>query len=80
MAFGLPRVLGTAVAVVISALLFALFHHVGPGAPPIELRVFWFRASAGLLLGGLFVTRGFGVCVCTHTAYDIHYYLSHASS
>ncbi len=78
-AFGLPRALGVAVAVLLSALLFALFHHLGPGAPPIEAGVFLFRASAGLLLGGLFVLRGFSVCVFTHTVYDLHYYLTHAT-
>ena len=31
---------------------------------------------AGLLLGALFVLRGFGVCVYTHVMYDVHYYLT----
>jgi hypothetical protein len=29
-----------------------------------------------LLLGALFVLRGFGVCVYTHVMYDVHYYLT----
>jgi hypothetical protein len=76
-AFGLPRALGVASAVGISALLFALFHHLGPGAQPFTAPVFLFRTMAGLLLGALFVLRGFGVCVYTHAAYDVHYYLTH---
>lgn len=75
-AFALPRALGVAVALVLSALLFSLFHHIGPGTPPIEQRVFVFRTMAGLVLGLLFVLRGFGVCVYTHALYDAHYYLT----
>jgi membrane protease YdiL (CAAX protease family) len=73
--FGLPRVAGMAAAILLSALLFALFHHLGPGAAPFTQGQFVFRTIAGLLLGVLFATRGFGVCVYTHAMYDVHYYL-----
>ncbi|MEM7205312.1 MAG: CPBP family intramembrane glutamic endopeptidase [Planctomycetota bacterium] len=75
-AFGLPRALGGIGAVLISAVLFALFHHVGPGAAPFERSEFLFRSIAGAVLGLLFVVRGFGVCVYTHAFYDVHYYLT----
>lgn len=65
------------VGVAVSAVVFSAFHHLGPGAPPFERGVFLFRAAAGLLLGLLFVVRGFGVVVYTHAVYDIHYYLTH---
>ena len=65
------------VGVAVSAVVFSAFHHLGPGAPPFERGVFLFRAAAGLLLGLLFVVRGFGVVVYTHALYDIHYYLTH---
>lgn len=77
-AFGLPRALGVVSAVLLSALLFALFHHLGPGAQQFEGPVFVFRTMAGVLLGTLFVLRGFGVCVYTHASYDVHYYLTHS--
>ncbi|MEZ5965307.1 MAG: CPBP family glutamic-type intramembrane protease [Planctomycetota bacterium] len=73
----LPRTTAAVLAVVGAAFVFSLFHHVGPGAPPIERTVFVFRVAAGLLLGFLFVVRGFGVAVYTHALYDIHYYLTH---
>lgn len=76
-AFGLPRIVGVVIAVVGSAIIFSLFHHVGPGALPFDSRVFAFRTMAGLLLGTLFVVRGFGVCVYAHAMYDVHYYLTH---
>jgi hypothetical protein len=75
-AFGLGPMPGIVLAIVVSAGLFSLFHHVGPGGEPFRTDVFLFRAMAGILLGGLFVTRGFGVCVYTHAVYDLHYYLT----
>ena len=77
--FAMPTLLGVAAAVVTSALAFSWFHHIGPGGEPLELEVFVFRAIAGLLLGVLFVARGFAVCVYTHAAYDVLYYLNDAA-
>jgi membrane protease YdiL (CAAX protease family) len=74
--FGLPRVLGVILALVLSSVIFSLFHHLGPGAPAFSQRQFVFRAFAGMVLGVLFVLRGFGVCVYTHAMYDVHYYLT----
>lgn len=73
----LPRVTPAALAIVVSAFAFSLFHHVGLGAPPIERDVFVFRVAAGILLGILFVARGFGVAVYAHALYDVHYFLTH---
>jgi len=75
-AFGMPKAVGAAAAVLLSALSFSLFHHIGPGAEPFGRREFVFRSIAGVVLGILFVLRGFGVCVYTHTLYDLHYYLN----
>jgi membrane protease YdiL (CAAX protease family) len=74
--FGLPKACGVLLAVASSAAAFALFHHVGEGAPPFERPVFLFRTAAGVILGLLFAFRGLGVCVYTHTLYDVHYYLT----
>ncbi len=73
----IPPWIGISVAVLASALLFSMFHHVGPGGEPFRDEVFVFRAMAGLVLGLLFVLRGFCVCVYTHAVYDIHFYLTH---
>jgi len=35
-----------------------------------------FRTVAGLVLGTMFVLRGFAVCVYAHAVYDVHYYLA----
>ncbi len=73
----LPRAVPIGLAVAVSAVAFSWFHHVGQGAPPIERDVFVFRVVAGVLLGVLFVVRGFGVAVYTHALYDVHYYMTH---
>lgn len=57
--------------VVFGAALFALFHHVGPLGDPMEPRLVAFRIVAGLILGTIFVTRGFTVAVWTHALYDV---------
>ncbi|MHC5062479.1 MAG: CPBP family glutamic-type intramembrane protease [Planctomycetota bacterium] len=75
-AISIHALIGTSLAILISALLFSLFHHVGIGAHEFEIHEFTFRAVAGLILGALFVLRGFGVCVYTHAIYDLHFYLT----
>lgn len=67
---GSHPVFGASAAVVASALLFSAFHHV-PGGEPFAAPVFFYRAIAGVVLGVLFIARGLGVAVYTHTAYDV---------
>jgi cellobiose-specific phosphotransferase system component IIC len=74
-AWSLPLALAGAFAVVVSALVFSWFHHVC--GQPFDRGVFVYRAMAGVLLGVLMWTRGYGVCVYTHTIYDVYYYLAH---
>ena len=54
-----------------SSVLFALAHHLGPVADPIELTTLTFRTIAGVYLGGVYLMRGFAVVVYTHTLYDV---------
>jgi len=73
-AFRLPQALGGVLAVVVSAVLFSLHHHL---REDFDRGVFLFRTMAGVLLGFLFWFRGFGVCVYTHAIYDVYYFLTH---
>lgn len=73
-AFRLPRALGGLLAVLVSAVLFSLHHHL---REDFHRGVFLFRTMAGVLLGFLFWFRGFGVCVYTHAMYDVYYFLTH---
>lgn len=54
-----------------SALVFSLWHYVGPLADPLDARSFVFRAVCGLVFVLIFAFRGFAPAVWTHTLYDI---------
>ena len=71
--WGVPRWVVGFVAVTGSALLFSWFHHLC--GEPYDQGRFVFRAMAGVLLGLLMWTRGYGVCVYTHTVYNVYFYL-----
>ncbi len=76
--WSLPRWLAGAFAVVGSAIVFSWFHHAC--GQPFERGVFLYRTMAGILLGVLMWFRGIGVCVYTHTIYDLWFYLTHADA
>lgn len=65
-----PWIAGTA-ATLIGAVVFSAFHYVGPYGDPWELGSFTFRAIAGVLFSGLYLTRGFGIAAWTHALYDV---------
>ena len=66
-----PQVLASALAVTGSALLFSLAHHAGTPGEAFSWFPFVFRWMAGVFFAWVFVIRGFGIAVGTHTAYDI---------
>ncbi|MCK5944334.1 MAG: CPBP family intramembrane metalloprotease [Planctomycetes bacterium] len=71
--WSLPRWLAGLFAVVVSALVFSWFHHLC--GEPYDRGRFLFRTMAGVLLGLLMWGRGYGVCVYTHTVYNLYFYL-----
>jgi membrane protease YdiL (CAAX protease family) len=75
----LRRGLSLAVALLVSALLFSGYHHLGPFGEPFDGRAFAFRAAAGILLGLVFAWRGLGVVVYLHAIYDVLYDLRQAA-
>ncbi len=68
---GWKRWVNVTVAILGSALIFSGFHYVGPYGDALELPSFTFRAIAGVLLSGLYVSRGFGITAWTHALYDV---------
>src|SRR5262249_23076199 len=68
---GLSRFVAVSVAMIASALIFAVAHHIGPYGEPFERRLFLYRLLAGLYFALVFQTRGFGVSVGTHACYDV---------
>jgi membrane protease YdiL (CAAX protease family) len=67
----MPQVLSISWAVTASALLFALAHHAGNPGEAFTWYAFVFRWMAGVFFAWVFIIRGFGIAVGTHTAYDI---------
>ena len=66
-----PRVLASAMAVTASALLFALAQDGGTPGESFTWFALIYRWLAGVYFAWVFVVRGFGVAVGTHTAYDV---------
>jgi membrane protease YdiL (CAAX protease family) len=58
-------------AVVVSSLIFSLFHYLGPMGDTFQLASFVFRFVAGVVLAALFRWRGFGIAATTHALYDV---------
>lgn len=69
--FAWPRWAAVIAAIAVSSLLFALAHHVGPGAELFEREVFLYRCLAGVFLALLYQYRSFAVAVYTHVLYDL---------
>ena len=61
----------TTAAAFLGALLFSIFHYIGPSGDAFSLASFIQRIFAGLYFSILFVTRGFGVTAAAHAIYDI---------
>ena len=57
------------VIVLVPAILFSLYHYLGP--EHFSLQSFVFRTLAGVYFGIVFLCRGFGITAGAHSAYDI---------
>ena len=68
---GMRPWISTIAAVLLSSLIFAAAHHVGPGGLDFKLFDFIFRTIAGVFFSIVFIYRGFGIAAGSHAAYDI---------
>jgi len=59
------------IAEIVSALVFAAAHHLGPDGEPFRLVVFSFRTCAGVYFTWIYQMRGFGIAVGAHASYDV---------
>ena len=58
-------------AIVLAAILFSGFHFVGVYGEMPSIDLFLIRMIAGIVLGAIYVMRGFGVTAYAHTIYDL---------
>ena len=72
--FALPSRWGAVLAVVIAALMFAVYHPFETYVPwrwsNADINRFVFYTLAGLYFAGVYVLRGFGIVVAVHGLYD----------
>jgi len=59
-------------AVVISGLIFSGAHYIGSAGDTFTWLSFLMRTLGGLMLGFIYMLRGFGSAVYTHAIYDIY--------
>lgn len=69
--FGLRPVSAGVFAAVLGALIFSLFHYIGPYGDTFTLSSFIFRAIAGLVFSALYLVRGLGITAWCHALYDV---------
>ena len=66
----LSDVIGLISGVVVSAVLFSLYHDL-PDAGSLPAISLFFYGVAGIYLGILYVLRGFGITAAAHATYDV---------
>lgn len=59
------------VALIISGGIFSAFHFMGEYGDFFSMELFLLRFFAGIILGGLYLFRGFGITAYTHSIYDL---------
>ena len=60
-----------AVSIVLASVCFSLFHFIGEFGDYYSFNIFMVRFLAGIYLGILYCSRGFGITAWTHSLYDL---------
>ena len=60
-----------AAALIIAAGIFSAFHFVGDYGDFFSMELFLLRFFAGIILGILYIARGFGITAYAHSIYDL---------
>ena len=67
-------------AILLAAVVFSGFHFMGAYGDSPTINLFFIRIVAGIVLGGIYVLRGFGVAAYTHTIYDLFVLVKYTTS
>jgi len=65
------RAASAGVALAVASVVFALVHYIGPFGDTFDTFSFLFRTIAGAALGLIFLIRGLGIAVWTHSLYNV---------
>ena len=68
---GYSGIFSSLIAVLFAAVLFSLFHYLGPFGDIFSYKSFYLRTLAGIFLGLLYLFRGIGITVYTHIFFDM---------
>jgi len=67
-------------AILLAAVVFSGFLFMGAYGDSPTINLFFIRLIAGIVLGGIYVLRGFGVAAYTHTIYDLFVLVKYTTS
>jgi len=59
------------ISIALGALIFASMHYIGDTGNKFTYMNFTFRLLSGIILSTIFMFRGLGIAVYTHTIYDV---------
>ncbi|MGI9015276.1 MAG: CPBP family intramembrane glutamic endopeptidase [Phycisphaerales bacterium] len=68
---GASHRMGMTIAIIVSSILFMIYHWYGADPSSITLSLNAFYLTAGIYFGCMFAVRGFGIVVAAHALYDI---------
>ena len=60
------------IGLILSSILFSLFHYIGPFGENFIYETFYMRIFAGIILGVIYLYRGFGITSYTHILYNVY--------
>ncbi|HHT9130305.1 MAG TPA: CPBP family intramembrane glutamic endopeptidase [Candidatus Brocadiaceae bacterium] len=63
--------IGVTISVILGALVFTSMHYLGALSDNFTYTNFTFRLLSGLVLSTIFMLRGLGIAVYTHSIYDV---------
>lgn len=69
---GMYATVAIPIALMVSAALFSVAHHIGPHGEAFHLDVFVYRVLAGVVFGLIFYYRSLAHAVYTHFLYDLY--------
>lgn len=59
------------ISIIIAAIIFSAFHFMGEYADTPKISLFILRLVAGIILGYIYILRGFGIAAYSHSLYNL---------